>query len=88
MFRSPDSSIMFFEASARYTDVVAFQVFHASENIHVSHAYLLACRAVARSEPAFALWASARQPPLASPQAGNMACRAGARKASEGWWER
>src|SRR5580700_6434964 len=60
-------------------------MFHASENIHVSHTdYLLACRAVTRSEPAFALWASARQPSLASPQAGNMACRAVAREASEG----
>src|SRR5580700_7392295 len=98
-------------------------MFHASENVHVSHADISGLaerarlrpsgfgaaafarfaagleyglpsrssrseRAVTLSEPAFALWASARQPSLASPQARSMACQAVAREASEGWWGR
>src|SRR5690349_17855978 len=38
---------------------------------------------------AFALWASARQPSLASREVcGALACQAEAREASEGWWAR
>src|SRR5205807_2780577 len=41
-----------------------------------------------RTEPAFALWASARQPSLVRHERAGLACRAVAREASEGWWGR